>query len=136
MSKQTAKDPSMAAVLAWIVPGGGHFYLGQRSKAVLLFVLLVTTFFIGWALSGFCNVYLSSTRVRDVVGLSTVIGQMLNGGPALLAIVISRMRGVLQDPADVNSIYQIGNYYTLIAGMLNLVLVLDAVYRANRTAKS
>lgn len=41
------RDPAAAAVLAWLVPGLGHWYQGRRSKAVLFFVCILGTFMYG-----------------------------------------------------------------------------------------
>jgi hypothetical protein len=41
------RDPLLAAVLAWLVPGAGHWYQRRRSKAVLFFVCITSTFVYG-----------------------------------------------------------------------------------------
>ena len=38
------KDPALAAFLAWLVPGLGHWYQGRRAKAVLFFVCIMGIF--------------------------------------------------------------------------------------------
>ena len=46
------KDPIMAALLAWLVPGLGHWYQGRRAKAVLFFVCIMGLFTYGVYLGG------------------------------------------------------------------------------------
>ena len=46
------KDPALAALLAWLVPGLGHLYQGRTAKAVLFFVCLTGTFVWGCYLGG------------------------------------------------------------------------------------
>jgi hypothetical protein len=46
------KDPAFAALLAWLVPGLGHWYQGRRAKAVLFFVCITGLFFHGVYLGG------------------------------------------------------------------------------------
>ena len=41
------KDPRLAAFLAWLVPGLGHFYQGRTAKGVLFFVCILGTFLYG-----------------------------------------------------------------------------------------
>jgi len=41
------KDPELAALLAWLVPGLGHLYQGRTAKAVLFAVCVLGTFFYG-----------------------------------------------------------------------------------------
>ena len=46
------KDPALAAILAWLVPGLGHWYQGRRAKAVLFFVCIMGLFGYGLWLGG------------------------------------------------------------------------------------
>lgn len=46
------KDPPVAALLAWLVPGLGHLYQGRIAKGILFFVCLVSTFAYGCYLGG------------------------------------------------------------------------------------
>jgi hypothetical protein len=46
------KDPIMAALLAWLIPGLGHWYQGRRAKAVLFFVCIMGLFSYGAWLGG------------------------------------------------------------------------------------
>jgi len=61
MASDTAKlkgwEFPLAAVLAWLVPGAGHFYLGLRKRALLLFIAIELTFFIG--------LYIGTLRIVD-----------------------------------------------------------------------
>jgi hypothetical protein len=46
------KDPILAAFLAWLIPGLGHFYQGRIAKAVLFFVCIMGLFVYGVYLGG------------------------------------------------------------------------------------
>jgi hypothetical protein len=46
------KEPGIAALLAWLVPGLGHFYQGRRAKAVLYFVCIMGLYVFGLYLGG------------------------------------------------------------------------------------
>jgi hypothetical protein len=46
------KDPVIAGVLAWLIPGLGHWYQGRRAKAVLFFVCIMGLFGYGLYLGG------------------------------------------------------------------------------------
>ena len=50
--KIVLKDPALAALLGWLVPGLGHIYQGRTAKGVLFFVCLVSTFVYGCYLGG------------------------------------------------------------------------------------
>ncbi len=56
------KDPVLAAFLAWLLPGLGHFYQGRTAKGILFCVCIVGTFLYG--------AYLGSSRS---VGLARVV---------------------------------------------------------------
>ena len=45
------RDPAIAALLAWLVPGLGHWYQRRRAKAILFFVCIMGLFAWGVALS-------------------------------------------------------------------------------------
>jgi len=46
------KDPLLAALLAWLIPGLGHLYQGRTAKAVLYAVCILGTFAYGVYLGG------------------------------------------------------------------------------------
>jgi hypothetical protein len=56
------KDPILAALLAWLVPGLGHWYQGRNAKAVLFFVCIMGIFCFGLYLGG------STDKCLDSVG--------------------------------------------------------------------
>jgi hypothetical protein len=58
------KDPALAALLAWLIPGLGHWYQGRRAKAVLYFVCIMGLFGYG--------VYLSSSNLTCFAGKGTI----------------------------------------------------------------
>jgi hypothetical protein len=54
------KDSWLAAFLAWLIPGLGHFYQGRHGKGVLFFVCILGTFFYGLYIGGGRVVYAST----------------------------------------------------------------------------
>ncbi len=53
------RDPWLAAFLAWLVPGLGHFYQRRWGKGGLFFTCILATFFYGLWLGGGRVVYAS-----------------------------------------------------------------------------
>lgn len=45
------KDQALAAFLAWLIPGLGHWYQGRRAKAALFFICIMGLFVYGLYLS-------------------------------------------------------------------------------------
>ena len=46
------KNPFIAALLAWLVPGAGHVYQGRFGKGILYAACILGLFFSGWAFGG------------------------------------------------------------------------------------
>ncbi len=46
------KNPALAGVLAWLVPGLGHFYQGRTAKGIVFCVCILSTFTYGVYLGG------------------------------------------------------------------------------------
>ncbi len=109
----------LVGIGAWAVPGAGHFMIGQRKHALILFVTIALTFLAGLYIGSIGIVdpvgakpwYLAQLLVSPVVGL---IGQIAQNGHY----------PVYGRPADYAQIY------TALAGLLNLLCILNAVYRA------
>jgi hypothetical protein len=90
------KDPRLAAFLAWLVPGLGHFYQGRTGKGVLFFVCILGTFYYGLYIGGGRVVYASTSAVvsRQFLERWQYICQVGVGLPALPAFVQTiRMEG-------------------------------------------
>lgn len=58
------KNPGLAALLAWLVPGLGHMYQGRWAKGIVFFCCIMGTFFYGIAL-GSSRVVYASMRPHD-----------------------------------------------------------------------
>jgi hypothetical protein len=106
-------------LLAWVVPGGGHFLLKEKKRAIIIFATIVLTFCVG--------IYVGSIGVIDPVGQWWwYLAQILNS-PMVAAIGHLTAGGgfpVYGRPSD------IGQIYTSIAGLLNLLCIVNAVYLA------
>jgi len=89
------KEPGIAALLAWLVPGLGHLYQGRRPKALLFFVCIMGTFLYGLYL-GEGRVVYASVRPED--RRLPYFFQVGVGLPALPAVVQAvRLRGETKD---------------------------------------
>jgi hypothetical protein len=97
------KDPRLAAFLAWLLPGAGHFYQGRHGKGLLFFVSIVGTFAYGLYIGHGRVVYASDISPINVspFGINTKFFerwqypcQVWVGLPALPALVqTARMNG-------------------------------------------
>ena len=128
-TKLKAWEFPLAAILAWLVPGAGHFYLGLRKRAVLLFIAIELTFFIG--------LYIGTLRiVNPAQSMFWFFAQILTGLNTIIAYLLSTTLPDLYPESTVTVIYDWSYYmavlFTGVAGLLNLLAVFDTIVRAGR----
>jgi hypothetical protein len=136
------KEPVFAAVLAWLFPGAGHLYQGRTGKGVLFMVCILSTFIFGLVMSHGRCVYASWTpEVR--LHYFCQVGVGLPALPAILqTVLVSEGKaplfgGIMAPPRDLgelnewyrtlNRYFELGTVYTMIAGLLNILAVYDAL---------
>lgn len=130
---QSSPLPRMviAAVLAWIVPGVGHLWIGERVRGIIFLTVIALTFWTGMAIGGVKNTVNPQQRTL------WFMGQVCTGVHSIGAIVWSR-QVTLPDDADparwisYGQTEEVGVVYTAIAGMLNLLIILDVLNRAEQ----
>ncbi len=110
----------IVGLLAWLVPGAGHLMLGKKTHAIVIFVAITLTLCIG--------LYIGSIGVINPVGAKPwYIAQVMNT-PVVAAL------GQLTRGGDY-PVYgrpnEIGQIYTSITGLLNLLCIVNAVYLAH-----
>jgi hypothetical protein len=111
------KRSVVAMVLAYLIPGAGHFYLGYRARAVVFFTIIVVLFVIGLSIDG--SLYTLQESGGALLKILASFGSM---GAGLLYFIAK----ALGAHGDVRSItFEYGTTFTLTAGLMNLLLVLD-----------
>ncbi len=110
-------NPVSLVILGWAIPGAAHVVVGRKDKALLYFVLVLGTFIAGWIISDFRNVYFEQYRWHMFL-------QMCSG---VVAFVIGISGEVAEPKMTVMRLFEIGTLYTMVAGLLNILVVMDAV---------
>jgi hypothetical protein len=112
------RSTAAAMVLAWLVPGLGHYYLGRRRTAIAFALIVAATFLLGLSFQG--RLY----TVEEGQPL-TILATFAVYGAGLLNIAA---RAISENPAGtiLSPTYEYGCAYLLTAGLMNLLLVLDA----------
>ncbi len=155
--KVDLKNRPLAAFLAWLLPGAGHFYQGRHTKGSLYLVCILTTWMLGFALGGGHVVYASWQPgdrrwhyfLQAGVGVAalpamvqgnhmrkmTVDGYTTRGykpkwggfmAPPYRPVIENRTDEVSAWYASYGAGYEMGTWYTMIAGLLNILVIYDA----------
>ena len=104
-------------LLAWLIPGAGHFSLGKRQKAYVFALVLPAMFLIGLLLKGRIPPFVVSD---PLVGLAA-LANLMTGVPYLIARMFGAGDGIVTAIT-----YEYGNTFMIGAGLLNTLVVLDA----------
>jgi hypothetical protein len=202
-SPQPAPSPLLVGILAWLVPGGGYFILGHRTRAITVGVTIITLFLSGiviggirvmdppgWGEYGYMDQLVqrydgrrqdaddeaskveptslqqaqdprSSSNdqyvgpalwhepMNEVGDKPWYVGQILCGPITLATSIISVQAAhpteeasstaaansaapVERWPPSHSRSWEIGALYTAVAGMLNLLVIIDSAARAGR----
>jgi hypothetical protein len=122
--RATAADPQRSASLtyltcavAWAIPGGGHLWLGRREKGLIFLITLPLMFALGLALEGrlfpfeLTQPLVALAAFADIgIGLPYFIAKAIGGGEGRV----------------IATTYEYGNAFLIVAGLLNMLVVLDA----------
>ena len=107
----------LLCLASWAVPGAGHLWLGRRVKGLIFLIALPLMFAIGLGLHGrlfpfeLSDPLVALEAVADFgIGLTYLAANMFGFG-------IGDVRAVT---------YEYGNAFLIVAGLLNLLVVIDA----------
>lgn len=138
----------MAAFLAWLWPGAGHFYQGRSGKGWLYMTCILLLYFCGFLMGEGKIVYWRWVNPLNNPEQFTLyyIGQFFVGLPALPALIqgtlayfgftTANIIGGFMAPPDphvlnglhprLSKLVEVGTIYTTIAGLLNVLAIYDA----------
>jgi hypothetical protein len=107
----------LLCLASWAIPGAGHLWLGRRGKGLVFLVALPLMFAIGLAIHGRLFPFDMS---EPLVGLAA-IADLGIGLTYFVAAALGFGAG------DVRAVtYEYGNAFLIVAGLLNLLVVIDA----------
>lgn len=107
----------LLCLASWAVPGVGHLWLGRRNKGLVFLVALPLMFAMGLAIRGRIFPF-------DLSDPLVALAAVADLGIGLTYFVA---RGFGLGLGDVRAVtYEYGNAYLIVAGLLNLLVVIDA----------
>jgi hypothetical protein len=135
-----AGTPPVVALAGWLVPGAGYWLIGQRGRAITCGVTIIAVFVVGILVSGVRVVQApdmsgSGNTFQRVLQRPWFIGQVLTGPLGISAAMISDRLAASPTYRHIETkarLAEIGTLYTAVAGMLNLLTIIDASHRAGR----
>ncbi len=107
----------LLCLVSWLVPGAGHFWLRRPQKGLVFAVLLPLMFGLGLALSGRVFPFEFS---QPLVGLAA-FADLGIGAPYFIAWALGYGGGTVVDAS-----FEYGNTYLIVAGLLNMLVMIDA----------
>jgi hypothetical protein len=115
------EDLFFPTLLAWFLPGAGHWKLGMRRKAVCYLLCVWGLFIIGAALGNFAVVSFRYHPYAFLLHLCT----------GAVSIVMTLITNAVESVHNPTRWGDIGMTMTWIAGALNVLLIADVLDRAN-----
>ena len=112
----------IVGLLSWLAPGAGYFALEEKKRAIIIFVTIGLTLCIG--------LYIGSIGVIDLEGPAPlyVKGAQLMNSPVVLLLSNRTAGGGYPVYGWPN---EIGQIYTMVSGLLNLLCIVNAVSLAH-----
>jgi len=130
--------PPLVALAGWLVPGAGYWLIGEKKRAITVGVTIVAIFIVGILISGIRVVEApdmgtAGGPIQKVLSRPWFIGQVLNGPMGIAAAWTSDQLAHSARYKTIEAkarLAEIGTLYTAVAGMLNLLTMIDSAYRA------
>jgi Family of unknown function (DUF6677) len=110
-------QPTVISIAAWFVPGAGHLWQGRRQKGLVFLIAIPLMFATGLWLSGRIFPF---EIAQPLVGLAA-LAALGNGWPFFVAKLLGAGQGIVTAAS-----YEYGNTFVIVAGLLNMLVVLDA----------
>ncbi len=113
---------AIAGLLAWILPGAGHVYLGEKKRGIILMIVVAATFWGGVAVAGV------QSSVQPTRRKAWFVGQICTGSHALVALGVGKFRANSHPKERAGFAEEdVAIIFTGVAGMLNILIILDVL---------
>ena len=109
-----------AVVLAWLIPGGGHFLLKRRGRGAVLGISVILVFLLGLMMRGTLFEPQRGDLLTMVIYYGGFIGDVLAGVLYFLTVWL----GYAQ-PDMAGHVHDYGTKFLVAAGLLNLLAMVD-----------
>ncbi len=127
-SSAPARSPILTLVLAWLIPGAGHFLLGRRGRGAIVLITVLVAFAIGVLMRG-PMFQLGSTGdlLSRVIQYGGFLGDLATGLVYFVAVWLG-----YGPPDQAGHTPDYGSKFIVAAGLLNILAMVDAYEIATR----
>jgi hypothetical protein len=110
-----------AVLLAWLVPGGGHFLLKRPARGAILAASVAIVFLLGLMMRGTLFQPEGGDLLTTVIYYGGFIGDLLAGILYFLTVWLG-----YSQPDLPGHVHDYGTKFLVAAGLLNLLAIVDA----------
>jgi hypothetical protein len=107
--------------LGWLIPGGGHLFLGRRGRGALLALSVVVMFVCGLMMRGALFQPQTGDLLTTIIYCGGFLGNLASGILYLLSVWL----GYAQ-PDIAGHVHDYGTKFLVAAGLLNVLAMVDA----------
>jgi hypothetical protein len=108
-------------LMAWVIPGAGHFAQGRRVRGGLLAGAVMISFAVGLLMHGYLFEPQSGDLFTTLIYTGGHIANLAAGLPYMLAKWFGYM-----EPDRAGHVYDYGTKFLVAAGLMNILAVVDA----------
>ena len=116
-----------AVVLAWLIPGGGHFLLKRPARGGILAACVAAMFLLGLMMRGALFQPQTGDLLTTVIYWGGFLGNLMSG----ILYFFTRWLGYAQ-PDMAGHVHDYGTKFLVAAGLLNVLAMVDAFEIATR----
>lgn len=110
-----------AVLVAWLIPGGGHFLLKRRERGIAIAVSVTVMFLLGLMMRGAMFHPEGGDLLTTVIYYGGFIGDLLSGVLYFIAVALG-----YSQPDMAGHVHDYGTKFLVAAGLLNLLAIVDA----------
>lgn len=135
-------SPAIAGLAAWALPGLGYWLIGERARAVTVGVAVIALFVMGLLIGGVRVIEVptydhagqkmpNASLAAEIRSKPWSIAQIMTGPVGIVAGYLSIAEASVGSDSHAR-VNEIAVLYTAVAGMLNLLVIIDTAHRAGQ----
>lgn len=110
-----------AVILAWLIPGGGHFLLKRPGRGGLIAASVTAMFLLGLMMRGMLFERQTGDLLTTVIYYGGFIGDLMSGLLYFVTVALG-----YNQPDMAGHVHDYGTKFLVAAGLLNVLAMVDA----------